>query len=91
MPDLTAPAGCWRWLMARSDGRNLAELAPGRIRWARALSGGQRLGQIGPGGYAGLQAFICMRCIVLAERLSDEGLLRLFHFTRATDKFCSFC
>ena len=42
-------------------------------------------------GIAGPNAFICVRCIVLAERMLDEGVPKLFHLTRETDQSCSFC
>ena len=42
-------------------------------------------------GIAGASVFICLRCIVLAERLLDERLPQLFHLERAADQTCSFC
>ena len=42
-------------------------------------------------GVAGAEVFICVRCLILAERTLEDGLERLFHLTRATDQTCSFC
>lgn len=41
-------------------------------------------------GIMGADVFICTRCLVLAERLLDDGLTELFHLSRAADQ-CSFC
>jgi hypothetical protein len=42
-------------------------------------------------GVMGANVFICTRCLVLAERLLDDGLTSLFHLSRAADQACSFC
>jgi hypothetical protein len=42
-------------------------------------------------GIAGATVFICLRCIVMAERMLDDRLPQLFHLTRAADQTCSFC
>jgi hypothetical protein len=42
-------------------------------------------------GVAGPDAFICARCLILAERLLNDGLQELSHLTHATDQACSFC
>lgn len=42
-------------------------------------------------GIAGANVFICLRCIVMAERMLDERSSQLFHLTRATGQTCSFC
>jgi hypothetical protein len=42
-------------------------------------------------GIGGANVFICLRCIVLAERMLDESLPQLFHLTRVADQTCSFC
>jgi hypothetical protein len=42
-------------------------------------------------GIAGANVFICVRCLVLAERLLEDGEERLGHLTRTADKTCSFC
>jgi hypothetical protein len=43
------------------------------------------------GGLDGAHGFICMRCIVLAERLFDDALPALCHLTRTADQSCSLC
>jgi hypothetical protein len=42
-------------------------------------------------GIAGANVFICLRCLVMAERMLDERLPQLFHLSRATDHTRSFC
>ncbi|MBV9635660.1 MAG: ClpX C4-type zinc finger protein, partial [Methylobacteriaceae bacterium] len=42
-------------------------------------------------GIAGPSVFICVRCLVLAERMLDDEAQHLFHLTRTTDQTCSFC
>ncbi len=42
-------------------------------------------------GIGGANVFICLRCIVLAERMLVECLPQLFHLARTTDQTCSFC
>jgi hypothetical protein len=42
-------------------------------------------------GIAGPNVFICLRCIVLAERGLDERAPPLLHLTLAADQTCSFC
>jgi hypothetical protein len=42
-------------------------------------------------GIGGANVFICLRCIVLAERMLDERLPQLFHLARTSDQTCSFC
>jgi hypothetical protein len=42
-------------------------------------------------GIGGADVFICLRCIVLAERMLDERLPQLFHLARTADQTCSFC
>jgi hypothetical protein len=43
------------------------------------------------GGLEGANAFICTRCIVLAERLFDDALPALCHLTRTAGQSCSLC
>jgi hypothetical protein len=52
--------------------------------------------QVEPGssfkaGVGGANVFMCLRCIVLAERMLDERLPQLFHLARTSDQTCSFC
>jgi hypothetical protein len=42
-------------------------------------------------GIGGANVFICLRCIVLAERMLDERLPQLFHLAHTADQTCSFC
>jgi hypothetical protein len=42
-------------------------------------------------GVAGANVFICVRCLILAERLLHDGLQQLFHLIRSADQACSFC
>jgi hypothetical protein len=42
-------------------------------------------------GVGGANVFICLRCVVLAERMLDESLPQLFHLARKTDQSCSYC
>jgi hypothetical protein len=43
------------------------------------------------GGLEGADAFVCTRCVVLAERLFDDALPKLCHLIRAGDQTCSLC
>jgi hypothetical protein len=85
-PRRTVPG---RRILRADDGSPATECSfCGEMRKLDAPHGARRpLG----GGLEGADAFICTRCIVLAERLFDDALPALCHLTRVAGQSCSLC